>query len=445
MDNTILDKVSSYIRENALFKPSDSLLVAISGGIDSVTMLDMLVQLGYQVVVAHCNFSLRGEESNGDEIFVEQMAKEYKVPFYKTRFDTRQIARTQEVSIQMAARTLRYEWFETMRVTHKLRYIAVAHNLNDSIETFFINFIRGTGIKGLTGISPVNGRVVRPLLSLTRSEIETYAAARGLTCREDSSNASTRYTRNFIRHRVIPSFIEVAPSFYTTFAENIERLKDAGQIYERYAAEATKGVVSVRDGKTFIDLARLNKIEACQSVLFEILSEYGFSSDTCSVISRKLNVQPGSQFHSDTHLLVKDRGTLIIAPKVAIDDDEYIIGQGTRTVNMPVRLRIETSEVQGQFVPVRDKNVAQIDASRLQFPLTIRRWRDGDRFVPFGMAGMKKLSDFFTDSKATFFQKREAWLLCSGGDIVWVIGQRMDNRFRVTADTQTILTLRSIT
>lgn len=445
MDNAILDKVTSFISDNALFKPSDGLLVAVSGGIDSVSMLDMLVLLGYHVEVAHCNFSLRGEESDGDEAFVEGLTKRYNVPFNSTRFDTRQIARVQEVSIQMAARTLRYEWFETVRVTQKLQQIAIAHNLNDSIETFFINFIRGSGIKGLTGISPVNGRIVRPLLSLTRGEIETYAAARGLASREDSSNASTRYTRNFIRHKVIPSLLEVAPSFYATFSENLDRLKDVGQIYEKYAADATKGVVSKRDGKTYIDLVRLLKIEACQSVLFEILSEFGFSSHTCSAISRHLNVQPGSQFHSDTHLLVKDRGTLIIAPKVAVDDDEYLIRQGMRTINVPVKLRIEVSKLQEQFVPVKDKNIAQFDVSRIQFPLTIRRWRRGDKFVPFGMVGMKKLSDFFTDTKATFFQKREAWLLCSGDDIIWVIGQRLDNRFRVTSATQSILTIRLIT
>ena len=417
------------------------LLVAVSGGPDSVVLLDALHREGFSVVVAHCNFHLRGEASDGDAEFVKQLSEKYQVPYYQVDFDTEREARERGVSIEMAARDLRYEWFERVADEADCELIAVAHNADDVVETFFLNLMRGAGLQGLSGMAELRGRVVRPLLQVSRKQIMEYVAENELDYRIDATNLETVYTRNKIRHNVVPQLTEINPSFLDTMANNMRFIASAQGIVEAYAAEAYKRVVTEEGERIRFDLKALRECEGVDTLLFMWLSRYGFGSDVVMQLYRSLDDIAGKQFYSQTHRLVIGKESLeleVRSEELGVRSEEWEIENGeSRVENGELKIEISEVDIEG-FEVVKLGNVACLDADKLQYPLVLRHWKKGDWFVPFGMKGRKKLSDFFADKKMNIIDKERVWLMVSGDDIVWVVGHRVDARYAVTDKTKRV-------
>lgn len=437
------NKVRAYIEEQQLLDADSLVLVGLSGGADSVALLALLVQLGYPCVALHANFHLRGDESMRDEQFAENMARRLRVPFHKTDFDTAAYASEHHVSIEMAARELRYAWFEDMRQRCGAQAIAVAHHRDDSVETVLMNLLRGTGIRGLSGIRPRNGYVVRPLLPVSRSEILEWLAQQQLQYVTDSTNLSDAYTRNFIRLRVLPLLEELNPSAREAIARTAAHMADTEAIYLYVVENARRELWE--DGSR-IPIARLIRYPSPATILYELLKPYGFSPQTADDVFRSLEKEPGRMFYSSDYCLLKDREYLLLKPvKSQPSAEEYIITEEDilkGVWNGPVGLSFATSVFTEDFYIQKDKRTAYFDLEKLSFPLTLRRWKSGDLFVPFGMKGRKKLSDYFSDNKFSRMDKAAAWILCSGSNIVWVVGERADNRFRIGKTTNKILAAR---
>ncbi len=438
----MLESFREYIRSNKLCKKGDRILVTVSGGIDSVVLLDLFISAGYDAGVAHCNFKLRGEESELDAKFVESLARDYGSEFYRKDFETQRIAKEEKISIQMAARDIRYAWFEEIRTVEGFDLIATAHNQDDVLETFFINLSRGTGIRGLTGIPPVAGRIVRPLLFAPRESILAYVEKKKLQFREDSSNASEKYLRNKIRHRLLPLLEEQNPSFRRSLLGTMAKLSETEKVFREEMEKLKKGLLVNRENRISIRIEELEKLESKKTVLFEILSEYNFSPASTEDICNALNGPPGKQFFSPSHRLVKDREELILTPLQEDEERKYYIELDAGQVFDPVNLEWVIIEATSSFRISRDPNVACLDLDLLDFPLILRRWHKGDYFQPFGMKGMKKLSDFLIDEKVSRPDKEKIWLLTSGQKIVWVVGHRIDERFRISEGTQQVLMIK---
>ena len=423
--------------------------MAVSGGPDSIVLLDALHREGFSVVVAHCNFHLRGEASDADAAFVRSLADKYQVPYCQADFDTIAIAEERKISIEMAARDLRYEWFEQMADEHDCALIAVAHNADDVVETFFLNLTRGSGLQGLSGMAELRGRVVRPLLRVSRKQIMEYIAEYQLQYRIDATNQETIYTRNKIRHNILPQFEEINPSFLNTMANNMHFIASAQSIVEAYASEAYKRVVTVDDERVIFNLQELRKCQGVDTLLFLWLTPYGFSSDVIMQLYRSLDDISGKQFYSATHRIVLEREHLECTMHNAqcttngldlqqkMHNTQCTIDETQITINEPIKLEIQEVDV-ADFELIKSVNVACLDANKLQYPLQLRHWQQGDWFVPFGMKGRKKLSDFFVDKKFTTSEKEQLWLLVSGDDIVWVVGHRVDARYAVTEKTKRV-------
>ncbi len=416
------------------------LLVAVSGGPDSIVLLDALYREGFSLVVAHCNFHLRGEASNEDAEFVKRLSERYQIPYYQIDFDTEKEARERGVSIEMAARDLRYEWFEHVADEADCELIAVAHNADDVVETFFLNLTRGSGLQGLSGMAELRGRVVRPLLQVSRRQIMEYIAENELEYRIDATNLETIYTRNKIRHNVIPQLTEINPSFLDTMANNMRFIASAQGIVEAYAAEAYKRVVSIEGERIRFDLKVLREYEGIDTLLFMWLSKYGFTSDVIMQLYRSLDDIAGKQFYSATHRIVGGREHLECTmhnAQCTMHNVQFAIDETQFTINDPIKLEIKEVDRE-QFEVIKSANVACLDADKLQYPLVLRRWQKGDWFIPYGMKGRKKLSDFFADKKLSIIDKEQVWLLTSGDDIVWVVGHRVDDRYAVIEKTKKV-------
>ena len=431
-----------YIEDNRLLAPDDRVLLTVSGGVDSMVMLRLFARGGYRIGVAHCNFRLRGTESDEDEVLVADEAAQLGVPCYNRRFDTlAEMERTGE-SMEMAARRLRYAWFEELCREHGYTAVAVAHHADDSIETFFINLLRGTGLRGLTGISTQAGRIVRPLMFASRKEILEYAVAEKIPFREDSSNRSTKYLRNKIRLGLVPRIREINPEFTSLMQRNIGRLTDAQLFIDHGIERIRREAVVEHDGIHTIRLDRIDPAFPRAFVIYELLSSaYGFKGDVIDALCRALDQQAtGKRFYAREHVAHVDRGTIAVAP--IPDDDECLIPveQGAarsycgNAVLYYEYLDIDTIEDFG--VP---EQIAQVDADKLHYPLMLRRWQEGDWFVPFGMTGRKKVSDFLTDAKVSPAEKQRQFVLLSGEEIVWIVGRRIDDRYRLTDQTENVL------
>lgn len=432
----ILSKVKQYILNNQLLNSGDKIIVGVSGGADSVAILDMLHQLGYECIVAHCNFHLRNEESNRDALFVKDLCKTYNLEFDSIDFDTNKYAADKAISIEMAARELRYNWFEELRIKHKAVSIAVAHHQDDSVETVLLNLIRGTGIRGLTGISAQNGSIIRPLLCLTRNDIIDYLSQRNISYVTDCTNKEDIYTRNKIRLNIIPLLETINPSVKDSISQTAEHLLQVKNIYLDYIDKAKSEIL--KENK--IDIEKLIKYNEPKAILFEILSVYKFNSETIDNIFNALDGISGKIFYSNTHRVLKDRAQLIISEKEAdTNNNNFEIRETTTTLSSPVNFEIETIFNSPDLTIEKNKNILYVDKNKLNFPLTIRRWQQGDWFIPFGMKGKKKVSDYFTDQKLSLFEKENVWLLCSDDAIVWIIGYRSDDRYRITTDTSDIV------
>ncbi|CAK7023757.1 MAG: tRNA(Ile)-lysidine synthase [Parabacteroides sp.] len=430
------DTVRAYIEKYQLLEESCPVLVGLSGGADSIALLTLLVKLGYSCIAAHCNFHLRGEESMRDERFAEEYAKILQVPFLKTDFDTEQYAAANHLSIEMAARELRYNWFEEKRSETGAQAIAVAHHRDDSVETVLMNLVRGTGIRGMSGIRPKNGYVVRPLLCVTRKEITAWLDAGNISYVTDSTNLSDAYTRNFIRLRILPLLEEINPSVRTAIARTADHLSAAEAVYMHVVEQAKAEVL---DEGNRISIPALMHYPSPDAILYELLKAYNFSRTVSEDIYASLEGEPGKLFFSPTHRLVKDRDYLLLSSIETKPEQTYVLSGNEEKWVGPVELSFNRVVISENFHIRKDKNIAYFDYDKLAFPLTLRTWKDGDWFIPFGMKGRKKLSDYFSERKFSRFEKERVWLLCSGNDIIWIVGERPDNRYSIGSATKCAL------
>ena len=402
-----------------------------------MALLSVLVRLGYACVALHCDFHLRGEESERDAAFARTFAESLGVPFYQTDFDTVAYAREHHLSIEMAARALRYAWFEELRERLGAQAIAVAHHRDDSVETVVMNLIRGTGIRGLTGIRPRNGFVVRPLLCVSRADIVAWLENQSIRYVTDSTNLSDAYTRNFIRLNVLPLLERINPSVREAIARSAEHLSAVASVYAYEIARAREEVI-VSEG--CLSIEALCRFPAPEAILYELLKEYGFSRWVSAEVFDALRKESGKVFYSKTHRLLKDRAYLWIVPlEREAEKTSFLLDPSREIYREPVGLAFRELPFTPDFQIEKNRRFAYFDADKLRFPLTLRKWREGDWFVPFGMKGRQKLSDYFSDHKFSRIEKEKAWLLCSGDAIIWLIGERADNRFRIDSGTKRVL------
>lgn len=421
----IQQKVTQYIKEHRLFSPEDKILVALSGGADSVALLCLLHAAGYRCEAAHCNFHLRGEESCRDESFVRGLCRKYDIRLHTVDFNTTRYAAEKHISIEMAARELRYDWFEKIKDECRAKVIAVAHHQDDSIETMLLNLIRGTGITGLLGIRPRNGNIVRPLLCIGRDEIIRYLQDIRQDYVTDSTNLEDEYTRNKIRLNLLPLMQKINPSVKNNLIETGRYLNDVAAIYNKYIAEAKARIISPEG----IRINDLLKEPAPETVLFEILHPLGFNSAQIKDIANSLQGQPGKQFGSKEWRVIKDREFLLLETNECGENKDVL----------PFRLIREEREYNRNFRIPKEKEIACFDADKLNGEIYCRKWKAGDTFIPFGMTGRKKVSDYLTDRKFSISRKERQWVLCCGQRIAWLIGERTDNRFRIDETTRRII------
>ncbi|KAA6330176.1 tRNA(Ile)-lysidine synthase [termite gut metagenome] len=419
-----IHQIAHYIKQEKLLLPAGKVLVALSGGADSVALLRVLLSLGYDCEAAHCNFRLRGKESDRDEAFVRELCRGLHIPLHVTSFETSQYAKEKHISIEMAARELRYDWFAEIKKTSGASAIAVAHHKDDNAETLLLNLIRGTGINGLCGIRPKHGDIVRPLLCVSREEILNYLRYIKQEYVTDSTNMQDEYTRNKIRRHILPLMRDINPSITDSLVATGKYLSEAARIYHQ-SMEEGKARVSVAEG---ISIEALLREPSPRALLFEILHPLGFNPAQTEDVFRSLAGQSGKQFASEEWRVIKDRELLYMEKQGSGNDDVP-----------PFRLVIKEQALSPEFVIPRDKRSACFDADRFTQPFTVRKVRQGDVFVPFGMEGKKLVSDYLTDRKFSLPRKEQQWALCSDEEIVWLIGERADNRFRVDDTTRKVV------
>ncbi|MBQ5397014.1 MAG: tRNA lysidine(34) synthetase TilS [Alistipes sp.] len=438
----LIDKFQDYVTRHELFSRQDKILLTVSGGVDSMVLMSLCVNSGYNVGVAHCNFGLRGQESDEDEILVQERARKYGIECHNRRFDTvGEMERTGE-SMEMAARRLRYTWFAELCQKHGYTVVAVAHHIDDSIETFFINLLRGTGLRGLTGIHKQVGHIVRPLMFATRKEILEYAMKKHIPYRDDSSNKSTKYLRNKIRLGLIPRIREISPRFPFIMHQNIERLISAQNFIQGAIDNIYAQAVTEQSGIYTLHVERIADPKSRDFVIYEILSSrFGFKGDIVDGLCKALaQNNSGKRFYSRSNVAYIDRGNIVITS--ISEEDSCLItvreGQQRAYCGNSV-LYFELCDVDNLTTYNVADNVALIDADKLTYPLTLRRWMEGDSFTPFGMTGSKKVSDFLIDAKVSMAEKGRQFVLLSEGKIVWLVGRRIGDEFRITDKTERVI------
>lgn len=419
----LMKKVKEFIEKEDLFSKQDKILVALSGGADSVALTRILITLGYHCEAAHCNFELRGEESDRDEDFVRNFCRSLNIKCHSIHFETRRYAAQQSISIEMAARELRYNWFSKICEESDCQVVAVAHHKDDSVETMLLNLIRGTGINGLLGIRPKNGNVVRPLLCASRQEVVAYLHRMNQTYVTDSTNLEDEYTRNKIRLNLLPLMEEINPSVKDGLVKTSSYLNDISKVYQQAIKESIDRIFITPEKE--ISIEKLMNEPAPQALLFEVLSPLGFNSTQVEEVYGSLNGQPGKRFISSQWQVVKDRELLLI--------------EKVKTANDKPQIIFEEVLLTKEFVIPKDKNTACFDANKFKGVISIRKWEKGDYFIPFGMKGKKLVSDFMTDSKFSLLKKEQQWVLSCNDQIAWLIGERTDNRFRIDDSTQKVI------
>lgn len=431
----MIEKLKIHLNQNFPFLKNSKLLLAVSGGIDSMVLVHLLRQLNYSISLCHCNFQLRGMESLGDQNFVQEYADANEIPLFLTQFDTEAFANDYKLSTQIAARELRYNWFYELLETENYDYILTAHHADDNIETFLINLSRGTGLEGLVGIPAQNNKIIRPLLPFTRVEIDQYAKENTIQWREDSSNAADKYLRNKIRHHLVPLLKELNPQFMDSFQKAQSYLKDSQELVDD-ASIMVYQQVAKEDGEMIVfDLKQLVRLPNYKSYLYQWLHEFGFTAweDVYALVES----QSGKQVFAPNYRLLKNRESLLLVPLYA-DKDEvvYFIEKNVREVNIPLNLAFcKVDDISGA-----SNSVIFVDEDKLVYPLILKKWEEGDSFQPFGMKGnSKKLSKLFKDEKLSLLEKENCWVLWSENQIVWVIGIRQDERFKIDNSTKNIL------
>lgn len=439
----MLQQFKDYINAQSLFSSTQKGLLAVSGGIDSSVLCHLMHLSGFPFAIAHCNFHLRSDDSDRDERFVRQLADKYGVDIFVVQFDTTGYAHSNHLSIEEAARHLRYDFFEQVRCQNHFTYIATAHHRDDATETFFLNLLRGTGISGLHGILPCNGYIVRPLLPFGRDEIEQFALSQGLQHVDDSTNASTLYQRNRIRLKLMPLLREISPSVDYTMQQNIARITEAEQIYLQAIEDCRSSLVHIQDSIATISLSAIENLSPKRTLLFELLRPYGFTAAVVDDVISSLHHQSGILFLSPTHRMVKDRELLCIEPlqmESAIEE-KYFIMQWDRIIETPINLCLTTISFNGTFTRL-PSNQASFDADAVRWPLCLRHWHHGDKFIPFGMQGSRLVSDFFSDKKLSRIDKEHVWILCdSTNTILWLVGLRASNNCKISQKTSHVLTI----
>ena len=443
----MLEAFLTYINSAKLFEKNQKVLLTVSGGIDSVVMCELFSKAKFNFAIAHCNFGLRGEESDADEIFVKKLSIKYKVPFITTTFQTSEYAAENNISTQMAARILRYAWFEEIRNKHQFDFIATAHHHNDAIETLLLNLAKGTGIAGLHGIKPKRNKIIRPLLFANKEIIYDYLVDNQLVWREDSSNESLKYQRNFIRQEIVPKFKEINPNFEETIHRTIQKVNNIENYFEQEYQKFKTEQLSNKEGALYLPIQNLIEKPHQMGFYFELLSEFNFGFTQINEIIESFDREAGKTFISASHILVKDRIDLVITPKnllaefgtkeielTDIDEKSIDIGLGD------LLFSIKEIEAGGQIKT--SKKTASLDFDTLKSPLKVRKWKEGDWFCPLGMNQKKNVSDFLNSEKVPLNIKKNVIVLTSNGSIVWIVGFRIDNRFKITEKTSKMLFIR---
>lgn len=429
----MLQKFKEHININFPFLKDKKLLIAISGGLDSVVLTHLFHQLNNaEIALAHCNFKLRDEESDLDEEFVINLSQKTSNQIFTINFNTKKIAEQRKTSTQITARELRYNWFNAIVKKHDFDFVLTAHHADDNIETFLINLTRGSGLDGFTGIPTINGNIVRTLLPFSRAEILNYAKENNIDWREDASNASTKYVRNKIRHKVLPVLKEINPSLLETFSQSIENLKEAQTIIADRIEDVSQKIISIENDKLEINIELIKELSNPKAYLFQLLKDYNFTE--WNDVYQLLEAQSGKQLYSKTHRLLKDR-TLLILSKLESNDtfEEVLISEDLLKIKHPIQLTFsEVSELNEQ-----NKQTIYVDKDLLNYPLSLRKKQNGDYLYPQGMTGKKKLSKYFKDEKFSLLDKENTWLLCNANNaIIWVVGYRQDRRFSATQSTK---------
>jgi tRNA(Ile)-lysidine synthase len=437
----LLDVFTRFLKEKTPAPAGQPYLLAVSGGLDSVVLCELSKEAGLSFAIAHCNFELRGDESERDEAFVRSLADRYGVAVFVRKFATAAFAAEQKLSVQEAARELRYRWFEELRTEHGFAFTLLAHHADDNIETLLLNFFRGTGLEGLAGMpaEKKEAHCLRPMLPLRRREIEAYAGQRGLVWVEDSSNAANKYTRNFFRNVLIPQVKTVFPQAEENLLHNMQRFGQTNTLYRELVGGLKKKICEVRGEELHIPVLKLMKYKHT-SLIYEIIRDFGFTEKMIAEVVKLADAPSGKYIASETHRIIRHRAWFIIAPKT--------ITTGTLVIEKEAEsVRFDTQELLIKFIRAekftQDKSplVAQLDAGEIQFPLLLRKWKKGDYFYPLGMSKKKKLARFFIDQKLSQTQKEKAWVVESHKRIVWIVGYRIDDRFKITESTREILQL----
>ena len=456
---SLLEKFKTHIKHPAgsfgqnLFQPKDKLLLAVSGGVDSVVLCELCKQAGYDFVIAHCNFQLRGEESNRDENFVKELGKKYEVEVFVKKFETEKYATENKLSTQVAARELRYTWFGELLTKIKTdlnsadsnaqrpttNFLLTAHHANDNIETLLMNFFKGTGIGGLHGILPKKEKIIRPLLFAKKEELSRFATENNLSFVEDSSNAMDKYTRNYFRNQLIPDLQKVFPQVEENLLNNIARFKEIELLYNQSVQLETKKLLEKKGNEIHIPVLKLLKIKALNTIIYEVIKDYSFTPNQTNEVVDLLKGETGKYILSATHRIIKNRNWLIIAPNKTVEAENIFIEENDKLV------AFQHGEISFEMLsttnykPQTTNLAAQLNAAQIKFPLLLRKWKTGDYFYPLGMQKKKKLSRFFIDQKLSLTQKEKTWVIEMDKKIIWVVGLRIDDRFKITDSTKTIL------
>jgi len=441
----MLQKFQQYCRDNALFEGKDKILLAVSGGVDSMVMFDLFLKSGVNMGVAHCNFQLREVDSIEDESFVTETTNKHKIPLHSIRFNTNEYAVGKGISIQMAARELRYNWFESLRKTFNYQFIATAHHSDDVLEGFFLNLLRKTGISGLHGIRPKLNCLIRPLLFASKADIMQYSSENNIVYKEDRTNADVHYQRNYIRHHIIPAFKELKSNFADSLLDSIAIISKQEAVYKNHVLQTAGSIAEKTAEGIEIAISNLKKLPYPDIYLFEMLYPFDYNESQVEDIMQSLDNKEEKIFHSDTHQLLKTRSQLIVkrienSQKNEIFVVETDLKPASTNPTHQHGIQLKILPYSNDFVFENSKNTAYFDFDKLAFPLLSRSWKHGDIFSPFGGKGKKKISDLFTDAKLSSIEKEKTRLLCNqNGDIIWAVGLRSDNRYRVTTQTKNIL------
>ncbi len=437
----MIRKFKEHIYTNFTFLKGKKLLIAISGGLDSVVLHHLLYKLKYDISLAHCNFNLRGKESDNDELFVNELSQKSYNQIFINNFDTKKYSKKHKLSTQISARELRYNWFKELVKKHEFDYILTAHHADDNLETFLINLTRGSGLDGFTGIPAINGNIIRPLLVFSRAEIETYAKENKITWREDASNASTKYIRNKIRHQIIPVLKEINPSVLETFAKTTQNLQESKQIIDNHIKVVSSEVIEVDCKVLKFDIDTIKQLSNPKAYLYQLLKGYNFTE--WNDVYNLLSAQSGKLVFSKTHRLIKDRDFLLLS---IINENEnhqpkkHLIQENEKEVLKPISIYFERVNQKS----IENKQTIYVDNDLLKYPLIVRKWQNGDYLYPLGMQGKKKLSKYFKDEKFSLLEKENSWLLCNTDNkIIWVINHRQDKRFSSTKNSKNLFKITS--